>query len=437
MPKVKPPFKKPAAVRAKAAAAPRAEKAGPPCSHWKDCGGCPLIRYDYKEQLARKRAKVRDAYLQTGYAEDWLDSLLKKTRPSPVTLGYRNKAKWILQPDEKGLLKMGIYYPGTHEVVDIPKCSVHAPAINELSGFIKQKLIDFEVPCGVPVGGNPTLRYLIVRYSFREKKLLTVFVSSAPKVPNLEKVFESVAKEYGDKVVAMVQNINDDSGNVLLGEANRFQRKQGELTETMGRFRVPVGPLSFLQVNSAQASYLYRRARELLGKGPFKAGLDLYSGVGLFAFHMADTTEKILAVEEVGPAALEGITAARRNRIGNVLQLCADAFEGITTFVSEWGHPDWVVLNPPRKGCDPGVLQALLQRPPAKLVYVSCNPVTQARDIRILMEACPSLELKTVEPVDMFPQTDHVEVIAYLVNKQPGRPATGTEGSSKGGKPLH
>lgn len=408
-----------------------------PCPHWKDCGGCPLIRYDYREQLARKRAKVRDAYLQTGYAEDWLDSLLKKTRPSPVTLGYRNKAKWILQTDEKGVLHMGIYYPGTHDVVDIPHCAVHAPAINELSAFIKSKLIEFEVPCGVPKGTKATLRYLIVRYSFREKKLLTVFISSAFKVPNLDKVFAALEKEWGDKVVAVVQNINDDSGNVLLGEANRYQKKKSELTETMGKFRVPVGPLSFLQVNSAQAGYLYRRARELLGKGPFKAGLDLYSGVGLFAFHMADITEKVLAVEEVGPAALEGITAARRNRIGNVLQLCADALEGISTFVSEWGHPDWVVINPPRKGCDPGVLKALLQRPPTKLIYVSCNPMTQARDLRLLMEAHPSLELRTIEPVDMFPQTDHVEVIAYLVNKAPGRPVSGTEEAGTKGKPLH
>jgi 23S rRNA (uracil1939-C5)-methyltransferase len=400
-------------------AAERLKKNLVPCEHWPACEGCPLIATPYKEQLVIKFRKIMAAFIETGFDHNFLQKITKPTRGSPLTLGYRNKAKWVLFPDGKNL-KMGMYKPGTHEVIDMPHCSVHAPAINELSDFIRVKLIEHKVPCGpLSKESAPTLRYLIVRYSFREKKLLVVFVSSVEKVPGLEKVAEAVQSHpvWKDKVVSMVQNINADGGNVLLGEANRFFTKNFELTESMGPFRVPVGPLSFLQVNSLQASYLYKRVRELLGKGPFNSGLDLYSGVGLIAMHMAPFTKKVLAVEEVGPAALEAITAARRNRLHNILELCADSLEGIQTFVSEFGTPDWVVLNPPRKGCEESVLEAICARPPKKIVYVSCNPKTLARDIAYLMNKIPDFSLKTLEPVDMFPQTEHIECIALLENQ--------------------
>jgi len=284
-----------------------------------------------------------------------------------------------------------------------------------------------------------------VRYSFREKKLLCVFITTRKDVPGLDAVFKALETAYPEQIVAIVQNINDDPGTVLLGEANRYHRKIGELTETLGSIRVPVGPLSFLQVNSGQASHLYWRVRDLIGRGPFKAGLDLYSGVGVMAMHLAPVTKKILAVEEVGAAALEGVTAARHNRVHNVLQVCADSLEGVRTFQSEWGSPDWVVLNPPRKGCEPEVLAALAEKPPQKLVYVSCNPVTLARDIKDLLAKMPDLALKTLEPIDMFPQTDHVECIALLESaaassskKKPrSRGGKASKKAMRGSKTLH
>jgi len=377
-----------------------------------------MIRHDYREQLKQKFNKVLGAFVEAGFHEDQVRPILKATRPSPLTLGYRNKAKWILEPTrDSGGLKMGMYMRGTHDVVDISECIVHAPPINEVSREIKRLLIEYRVPCGSKNLSKPTLRYLIVRYSFREKKLLTVFVTTQSKVPGLEEVYKSIEKKFPDKVVSIVQNINADSGDVLLGEANRFIKKSGELTETLGQVRVPVGPLSFLQVNSSQATYLYQRVKKLLGPGPFSSGVDLYSGVGLMAMHMAAQTKKILAVEEMGSAALEGITATRRNRVHNVLQLCGDALEGMMTFLNEWGVPDWAILNPPRKGCDEQVLQTLLTKAPGKIAYVSCSPHTLARDLKFLMDQCPDLVLKTLEPVDMFPQTEHVECIALLENK--------------------
>lgn len=376
------------------------------------------MELSYPDQLKKKRKDILSAFVNVGFNETIIKKILKETRGSPKTLGYRNKAKWILQEDEKsGELKMGIYRMGTHDVVDIPTCNVHAPLINEISLHIKENLVREKVPINDGDLSKSSVRYLIVRYSFRDKKVICVFVTTKKTVSGLDKVIEKLHAKYADKIIALVQNINDDPGNVLLGEANRYAVKTGELTEQMGNLRVSVGPLSFLQVNSVQAAYLYSRVKDLLGKGPYKQGLDLYSGVGIMAMHLASSTEKILSVEEVGPAALEGVTAARRNKIHNVLQLCADAYEGVLTFHKEWGKPDWVVLNPPRKGCEPKVLEAILQRPPKKIVYVSCGPKSLARDLKYLTEEGP-YRLLTLEPVDMFPQTAHIECIALLEEKK-------------------
>ena len=390
-----------------------------PCVHGKTCCSIPLIRRGYKEQLLYKFNKVLKSFLDEGFAESEIRPVLRATRASPLTLGYRNKAKWILTPTKDrngGGIKMGMYLRGTHDVADISECAIHAPNINEISRAIKAELIRHRVQVGSDDLSKPSLRYMIVRYSFREKKLITVFVTTAARVPGLDKVFHFIETRLKEKVVAIVQNINADETDVLLGEANRFHSKTAELTETMGLLRVPVGPLSFLQVNTSQAAYLYQRVKKLIGKGPFQSGLDLYSGVGIMAMHLAPFTKRILAVEEMGSAALESITAVRRNRVHNVLQLCCDAVEGITTFANEWGFPDWVVLNPPRKGCDVRVLDTLLTRMPRKLIYVSCNPQSLARDLRHLKKEKPELIFRTIEPVDMFPQTEHVECIVLLEN---------------------
>jgi 23S rRNA (uracil1939-C5)-methyltransferase len=395
------------------------------CQHWPNCEGCPFIGRPYPEQLNFKKEAVVNAFMDSGFDPQWTRRIVKSTRPSPMTLKYRNKAKWILEKVD-GEIIMGMYRPGTHEILNMPHCAVHSEAINDLSQFIKENFLKFNVPVGPLDQENPTVRYLIVRYSFREKKLLVVFVTTSLNIPGLDRVIRALEDHevWSKKVLSIVQNINNDSGNVLLGEANKFLKKTSELTETMGPFRVPVGPLSFLQVNSLQASYLYKRVRELLGPGPFESGLDLYSGVGLMAMHMASSTQRILAVEEVGPAALEAITAARRNKIQNILELCGDAIEGIQTFVSEWGTPDWVILNPPRKGCDERVLAALNAKMPKRLVYVSCNPQTLARDLQILLNGQEGLEIKAVEPVDMFPQTPHIECLVLVENKSQDKKKT-------------
>ena len=390
-----------------------------PCPHWEECSGCPLIENHYKAQLLIKEESIKGAFMNAGFSESLIKLKMKKCVSSPKTLGYRNKAKWVIQGSSKSLdqVKMGIYKQGTHDVVDIPECSVHAPMINVISLFIKEQLVISKVPIANDDFSGAALRYLIVRYSFRDNKAMCVFVTTRKNVPGLPKLVDALKEKFGKKIVAIVQNINNEPGNVLLGEANRYLQKNAELTEQMGALRVSIGPLSFLQVNSAQASKLYLRVRQIVGKGPFTQGLDLYGGLGLMGMHLASKTENVLSVEEVGPAALEGVTAARRNKVNNVLHLCADALEGVKTFFKEWGVADWVVLNPPRKGCEKKLLEALLQRPPKKIVYVSCNPKTLARDCHILVDQ-GGYTLKAIEPFDMFPQTAHVETLVMLEKKK-------------------
>lgn len=407
-----------------------------PCVHADQCGGCPLIRLPYPQQLEVKRNKVKDAFVQQGFAPALIERILKPTKASVSSLHYRNKAKWIIQPKDESV-KMGIYFPGTHDVIDIPHCAVHANPINEVSLRVKQLLIEHQVPCGAPertrsspekgdAESSPAdrrtsvsartgvLRYMIVRYSFLEKKFVLVFVTDQNEVPGLKKVMGDLLADFRPRIASIVQNMNSGEGNVLLGEANRYLYKSKDLTERFGPFRVTVGPLAFLQVNVAQAVHLYKRAEAILGKSRSQLGLDLYSGIGLFSLFLSRHTDTIMAVEENGSAALEAITSFRRNKAANILQLCSDSTEGFSHCVSELGVPDWVVLNPPRKGCDLGLLRQIQDKSPQKIVYVSCHPQTLARDIAILMKDRNDFVLKSLEPVDMFPQTDHVECLAYI-----------------------
>jgi len=385
----------------------------------KDCPACPLAAYGYKQQLDFKRELVMNSFLEEGFDPSLIAKVLKPTKASPLAVGYRNKAKWVLRTDPAGEIHMGVYKPGTHDLADIRDCLAHAPAINEISQFIHGLLTEYHVHCEPDDLTKPALRYLIVRYSFFQKAFVLVFVSNQKEVPGLREVFEKLQKSpFAKSIKALVQNINNDRTNVLLGEANRFILRSGELVEKLGSFKVPVGPLSFLQVNSVQASNLYKRVEKLLtpDKVAYATGLDLYGGIGLMAMHASSFTETILSVEDMGSAALEGMTAARRNKISNVLYFCGDALEGLKTFHGEWGVPDWIVLNPPRRGCDEAVLREIAKKMPAKIVYVSCNPRTLARDVLLLLEYAPGLKLRTLEPFDMFPQTAHVETIALLEN---------------------
>lgn len=383
----------------------------------KDCPACPLASYGYKQQLEHKKELVMNSFLEEGFDPSMISKVLKPTKASPIATGYRNKAKWVLRTDANGTIHMGVYRPGTHDLADIRDCLAHAPQINEISKQILNLLTKYKVYCEPDDLSKPALRYLIVRYSFFQKAFVLVFVSNQKEVSGLKEVFEDVKNlPIAKSIKAIVQNINDDQTNVLLGEANRFVLRAGELVEKLGSFKVPVGPLSFLQVNSMQASNLYKRVEKLLSGEHYSTGLDLYGGIGLMAMHASSYTDTVLSVEEMGSAALEGMTAARRNKVSNVLYFCGDALEGLKTFHGEWGVPEWIILNPPRRGCEEDVLREVAKKMPSKIVYVSCNPRTLARDLLFLMELGPGLRIKTIEPFDMFPQTAHVETVVLLEN---------------------
>lgn len=385
------------------------------CPHF--CAACPYVNYSYSRQLHLKKENIERAFLEKNFTISFLEKIMKDVRPSPVKVGYRNKAKWRIAKKNRGELVLGVYKPGTHDVVDITECKAHAKEINSISLAIKKLLEKHKVPCDFPDLNKASLRYLIVRYSFLQKKFLVVFVTSKAKIYGLSEVVFSLKRKYGTKLTSIVQNINDSESDVLLGGANRFLMKKEELVEKLGSYKVPVGPLSFVQVNTSQASYLYKRVKQILGTEANRLGVDLYSGVGLFAMHLHKNTDSIVAVEENGSSVLEAASALRQNKIHNVLPMCSDAVEGLEKIYDEFGSADWVVLNPPRRGCSKSVLQQLANDAPGKIVYVSCNPKSLARDIRFLLDNNASFQLKLIEPVDMFPLTEHVECIALLVNK--------------------
>lgn len=381
------------------------------CPHLTVCGACPQMHKPYLEQLGYKKSLVNDAFLASGFTKSDLATVLKDCVSSPKTFAYRNKAKWVLS-SQNGSLAAGIYAQGSHDVVPIPNCVVHGPRINELTEFLRRKIVELNIPVYSAESPMPGIRYAIVRYSFFQKKSMLVLVTSQQKIPGLSELVSEFVEKFQSELVSVVQNINKSSGNAVLGSKNKYLFNQGELLEKFGPYSVLVGPLSFLQVNTSMAEVIYKKVKSLIGKGPHKIGIDLYSGMGLMGMYLAKQTERVIAIEELRAASEAGLVSARRNGITNIHALCGDVMELLDPSQFPSGAVDWLVLNPPRKGCEKGVLKKVSQLAPRRLVYVSCNPKTLARDCQVLLKE--GFQLKTVEPYDMFPQTEHVETVVLL-----------------------
>lgn len=386
----------------------------PLCPHLSVCSGCPEMHRNYADQLVHKQSLVRDAFLGEGFDEGNLAKVLKSCVSSPKTLRYRNKAKWVVSSsvsDEQEIIA-GIYAQGTHDVVPIPNCVVHGPRINEMTEFLRVEMIKRKIPVFCSRRGVEGVRHIIVRYSFHQKKSLVVIVTSQKNVADLGEWVQGFVEQFRSELVGVVQNINSSAGNAVLGAKNKYLYHKGELVEKFGPFSVVVGPLSFLQVNSFTAELIYKKVKKLIGKGPHRFGIDLYSGIGLMGMHLAAQTERILAIEELQAASEAGAVSARRNGIQNIETQCGDVAKILNPKQLSSRNVDWLILNPPRKGCDKIVLKKVAELGPKKIVYVSCNPATLARDCELLSQN--GFTLKVVEPHDMFPQTAHVETVVLL-----------------------
>ena len=354
----------------------------PICPVFGRCGGCQLMHLDPGEQLTTKRQRVIDALERIGKL---FDVPVLECLPSPKPLHYRNK---IQLPVKDG--KLGLYAFNSHDLVEIDQCFIHCALGEKAFQVVKNNL-------------HPALKHVLIKTAVQTQQILMVLVTTDDI--DLSSYAESLLQKL-PQIQGVVQNINPSDSNTVLSSQFRTVAGQPYIEDLICGLRFKVSPASFFQVNPAQAENLYRQAIEFCGLTGEEVVLDGYCGVGTLTLLLAQKAKQVIGVESVSAAIQDAKENARINQIENVSFTCVKAER------FELEKIDVAVINPPRKGCDPQFLELLALAKPLRIVYISCDPATLARDLAFLKTK--GYSTKKVQPFDMFPQTMHVESLAQL-----------------------
>lgn len=399
--------------------APGPGRVVPPCALAGACGGCRWQHLAYPEQLHWKRRLVADALERVGRLAG---VPILPTLGMDDPWGYRNKAA-IPFRQVGGRVVAGFFRPETHEVVDLAPgegesaggCLIQHPLVNRVAAAVRDLVRERGIPAYDEPAGRGLLRHLVVRVGVRTGEALAVFVINGEALPDEA----GLARDLMDRVpevAGVVKNLHTERTNVILGPVTRVIRGRDHVFEALGGLRFKVSARSFFQVNPVQAERLYELALAAAGLTGGERLVDAYCGTGTMALLAARRCRRVEGIEEVREAVDDARENARLNGIGNVRFRVGRVEERLEDLREEGRGPDVVLLDPPRKGCDGRVLRACLELRPRRLVYVSCNPATLARDLAVLARG---YRIAAVRPVDLFPHTPHVECVAELTCAHP------------------
>ena len=374
------------------------------------CGGCSLRHLDYAAELRAKQESVLDAFRRIGGLEVPVLDIL----PSPEVDRYRNKVQFPVGVDKNGAPCIGFYAGRTHRIVPCPDCKLQPGVLNEIGNalcafFAQQGIRPYDEQ-----SGKGLVRHIFLRRGAHSGQIMVCLVCTRAKLPHAEQLCTALREQF-PAISTILLNVNAKNTNVILGSENHILYGPGYIEDTLCGVPVRLGPLSFYQVNTLAAERLYGVAAQYAQLTPDDALLDLYCGMGTIGLSMADQCRELIGVEIV-PEAIES-AKANAARMGEAVAaksrfFCADAGQAATQLAAEGLHPDIVMLDPPRKGCDEATLSAVVRMAPRRVVYVSCNPATAARDAAWLEKN--GYHAEKVQPVDLFPRTKHVEAVLLL-----------------------
>lgn len=389
--------------------APSSLRAAPPCPVAGACGGCTLQHAAYEGQLALKRRIVADAFARIARLPDVpVRSVLGMDDP----WRYRNKVQ-VPVGEEDGRLVAGFFAKGTHAVVDLNGCFLQPEPMEAAVRVVKEAAAELGIPPYDHVRHEGVLRHVVVRVGFRTGEVMVILVVTTPAVPHLDELVAAIrARVRG--VRSIVLNVNRAKSSVVLGDETRLLWGREVIFDELGGLRFAISPRSFYQVNPPQTEVLYEQVRRYAALTGTETVVDAYCGVGTIALFLARHSKEVWGVEVVPEAVRDARRNAALNGIANARFEVGRAEDVLPRWRAEGLAPDVVVVDPPRKGCARPLLDTLVRLKPARVVYVSCNPATLARDCRILADG--GFRVVEVQPVDLFPHTAHVECVALLKN---------------------
>ena len=380
----------------------------PVCNVFGKCGGCALLHMDYQEELNYKRGVVQDALLRIGGCKFNIGAV----NESPQREYYRNKVIYNIQKDAKsGETVFGFFRAGTHDVIPASGCVIGFSEAEDICRSLLKWMEDYGVPAYDMESRTGCIRHVYVRKAHNSGNIQVGIVSKTGKLPHMEKAISYITNVCPD-VKSIVLNINDSSGNTVL--AGEFITIYGTpyIEDTLCGLTFKLSLRSFYQINSPQAENLYDKAVEFCGLSGKETVLDLYCGTGTITLCLARKAKKAIGAEIVPEAIYDAKENAARNGIDNTEFFCADASEIAEKLAREGLSPDVITVDPPRKGLSRSVIDSIVEMSPQKVVYVSCDPGTLARDVKVFSEL--GYMVTNAECFDMFPKCAHVETIVLL-----------------------
>jgi 23S rRNA (uracil1939-C5)-methyltransferase len=389
------------------------ERAEPPCRHFRagDCGGCRFQDLPYEQQLAAKESQVRETLSHLG---GFAEPLVAPIAACPDRFHYRNKMEFSFHPGPGGEPLLGLHRRYRYDqVFGLDECWICTPLTNRIVALTRQFARDFRWPAYHPVRHTGGVRFLVVRHLLNSDQAMINLVASEEEISGLDPWAEAVMAS-GPEVRSVVLNINATRANVALGDPvrQRVLRGSRHIEERLGGLVFEVSANTFLQTNSRQAEQLYQAVLEEVRLTGEERVLDVYCGAGTITLLLARQARQVLGMEMSEDAVREAGINAARNGISNASFLAGEARVSLREWNEPW-IPDVVVVDPPRAGLHPRVVTALGGLRPGRLVYVSCNPASLARDLASFSQAGYMLE--RVRPFDLFPHTPHIECVATLV----------------------
>ena len=377
------------------------------CPHFPSCVGCPFIKVPYPEQLLKKRAIVGRAlakYSSLASAD------VSPVVPSPQRLGYRARVKLVVRKN-RDQVAMGLYVPQTHRVIDISSCPVHPRQVNQVVFYLKKKVLELGIAPYDERDDSGDLRYVDFRFSVARHELSLTLVTRHASFPQGAPLAKALQQRF-PFITGVIQNVNENRGNVIWGKSFRTLGGRDTIMERVGDLKLVFPAGVFSQANPFTARKLYDRVYELAALKGGETVLDLYCGVGPISLYLAVAARQVWAVDDSELSITTAKQNARRNGRGNCRFIAGDVATTLTQLTKDLPRIDLMVLNPPRKGIKAAALEAVLAAGAPRIIYVSCEPRSLARDLDRLVAA--NYRVEQIQPFDMFPQTEEVETLVLL-----------------------
>ena len=403
---------------------PSPDRVTPRCAFARKCGGCQIQEMSYGRQLTFKEQKVRGNLERIGgFSKELLDRVMEPVLGMEEPFGYRNKAQFPFGTDKEGNPVTGFYAGRTHDIIPNTDCALGAPENREILEIILGFMKKYQIPSYDENTGNGLIRHALIRCGSSTGEIMVCLVVNGEEIPHADALIDRLAEMPG--MTSITLSPNTRRTNVIMGDSFKVLWGQGYITDYIGNIKYQISPLSFYQVNPVQTEKLYSLALEYADLKGGETVWDLYCGIGTISLFLAQKAGKVYGVEIIPQAIDDARKNAEINGIENAEFFVGKAEEVLPRWYQEnegaeaglrgegsRGRADVIVVDPPRKGCDEALLDTIVKMQPERVVYVSCDPATLARDLKVLCGK--GYELEKVRAVDMFPMTVHVETVCLL-----------------------